>query len=127
MKPPSKSEVLLRKAKGDEAVLDVIILNIAIPNEIYGFHAQQAAEKMIKSLLAHLKIPYKKIHNIRELTDLLGNHNHPLPPEFSELDRLTPFGTAARYDDGDFDFSIDRPATRETIRKLRTWVEAKLK
>jgi HEPN domain-containing protein len=39
------------------------------------FHAQQCAEKYLKAELLHLKIPFKKVHDLQKLlNDLLPSH-----------------------------------------------------
>lgn len=40
------------------------------------FDAQQAAEKAVKAVLAHMGIKFPYIHNLTELLDLLLRHGH---------------------------------------------------
>ena len=51
-----RAELLLAKAKDDETLLEEIIFNEKIRDEIIGFHAQQAAEKLLKALFSWQKI-----------------------------------------------------------------------
>ena len=46
------ARLLQRKATQDLAVLDRLLDDAAIDDETLGYHAQQAAEKLIKALLA---------------------------------------------------------------------------
>ena len=47
-----QARLLQRKASQDLAVLDKLLDDPAIDDETLGYHAQQAAEKLIKALLA---------------------------------------------------------------------------
>jgi HEPN domain-containing protein len=47
-----QARLLQRKAAQDLAVLDRLLDDAAIDDETLGYHAQQAAEKLIKALLA---------------------------------------------------------------------------
>ena len=118
-----KAEILLKKAKQDVDLLDAVISNSNVADDIFGFHAQQAAEKYLKALLSHFQIAFKHTHNLRSLMELLGKAGHPLPTDLADLDRLTPFGTLARYEEGDSSSPLDRKQTRELIRKTTAWVE----
>jgi HEPN domain-containing protein len=93
------ARLLQRKAAQDLAVLDRLLDDPAIDNETLGYHAQQAAEKLIKALLALHGHDYPRSHNIGLLLDLLASHDIPLPERFEALQTLTPFGTVFRYDD----------------------------
>lgn len=71
MEPLERAKLLLAKAKDDETLLEEIISNEKIRDEIIGFHAQQASEKLLKALLMAKNIPYRKTHDLRELIDLI--------------------------------------------------------
>jgi hypothetical protein len=43
--PPDRHDVLLRKAKQDELVLERLLDDCDVDDDTLGFHAQQAAEK----------------------------------------------------------------------------------
>jgi hypothetical protein len=46
------ARVLAGKAAGDEAVLEILLDDLRVPDEVLAFHAQQAVEKRLKSVLA---------------------------------------------------------------------------
>ncbi len=69
-----------------------------IEDDLLGFHAQQAAEKMLKALLAFRGVDYPKTHNLRVLVELLSAEGIRLPETLAEIDRLTQFRTTFRYD-----------------------------
>ena len=47
-----KAEILLRKADEDIYLMRAVLADAQVSDEAWGFHAQQAAEKLLKSLLA---------------------------------------------------------------------------
>jgi HEPN domain-containing protein len=63
MEPLERAELLLAKAKDDETLLEEIISNEKVRDEIIGFHAQQAAEKLIKAYKIS-RIAYGNTHPI---------------------------------------------------------------
>ena len=80
--PPDRPEILLRKAQQDELVLERLLGHEDIDDDTLGFHAQQAAEKMLKAALASQGIDYPKTHNLRVLMELLATAGIQLPKEF---------------------------------------------
>jgi hypothetical protein len=44
--------LLARKAEGDESVLDRLLDDPDVPDDVLGFHVQQAVEKRLKAVLA---------------------------------------------------------------------------
>ena len=76
------------------------------------FHAQQAAEKLLKGLLAYLEQPIPKTHDVEELQRLCL---HAVPaPELARLDLtlLSDYAVPARYD---FDFWPERETAAEAL------------
>jgi len=112
-----QARLLQRKAAQDLAVLDRLLNDDAIDDETLGYHAQQAAEKLIKALLALHRHDYPRSHNIGLLLDLLASHGIPLPERFEALQSLTPFSTVFRYDD--LPLEEDTPDRRSLPRPLR--------
>jgi hypothetical protein len=60
-----QSRLLLCKAGQDEYVLDAFLADPACPVEVYGFHAQQAVEKLLKAILAFQNIAYGSVSTLR--------------------------------------------------------------
>jgi hypothetical protein len=60
MRSLEHARLLLRKAAQDEFVLLKLIPDPASPDEMIGFHAQQAIEKMLKAVLAAKAIQYRR-------------------------------------------------------------------
>jgi HEPN domain-containing protein len=116
--------LLLRKADADLSLVEEVWDSEQVANEIIGFHCQQAAEKLLKSLLSEFGVSFARTHNLRVLMDLITDAGHALPSELADLDVLTPFGTVFRYEDiPPAQASLDRHATRIMLRVLRTFVD----
>jgi hypothetical protein len=126
MTPSDQARLLLRKAAQDMAVLDKLIDDPAIEDETLGYHAQQAAEKLIKALLALHGHDYPRSHNIGLLLDLLSSQGIALPGEVEALEALTPFGTVFRYDDLPFDDAPDRHSWPPLLHRLLAEVQGSM-
>lgn len=126
MKEREQAFLLLRKAAQDESLLDEVLSSDKVNDEIIGFHCQQAAEKMLKALLSDLRVTFRKTHELGALMEALGQAGEPLPSQFEDLDKLTPFGAVYRYDDYDAEYPLDRAEARRLLRSPRAWVEERL-
>ena len=126
MKQPELVRLLLHKAGQDEAVLAKLLSDPEIEDETVGFHAQQAAEKLLKAWLAHLGVDYPKVHRLEALVDLLEANGKSLPAELTDVGKLTPFATVFRYEDLPLAALFDRTAALELVRKLRAFAEAQI-
>jgi HEPN domain-containing protein len=120
--------MLLAKARQDEYVLDQFADNPEAADETFGFHAQQAAEKLLKAALAAHGVIYPRTHRLGDLLDLAGDRGLAVPEEFDELHRLTPFAVEYRYEffAEELEKPLDRAAVLAQVRRLRAWVEVKL-
>jgi HEPN domain-containing protein len=119
-----QARLLQRKASQDLAVLDRLMDDPSITDETLGYHAQQAAEKLIKALLALHGHDYPRSHNIGLLMDLLAGHGMPLPERFEAVEALTPFGTVFRYDDLPMEDTPDRHSWSPLLHGLQAYVTA---
>ncbi len=92
---------------------------------ILGFHAQQAAEKMLKAALAASGVEFPFTHRLADLLDLLSDGGVSLPDRFDEVRFLTPYAVDFRYDLYDED---DEPFVAAQwlalLEQLRDWAEA---
>lgn len=121
------AERLFKKAEEDEALLDEVLDSTRVSDEVFGFHCQQAAEKLLKAVLAIKGIVYRRTHDINELLGVMHQHNITIPAELQDIDLLTPFAVEYRYQEwADTDEALDRHAVREMIRKLHAWVEKQI-
>lgn len=122
------ARLLLAKARQDEYVLSRFVTDADAADETFGFHAQQAAEKLLKTALLAAGIAYPRTHRLGDLLDLGHDNGLPLPEEFEELNQLTPFAVEYRYEfySEEVDRPLDRQAVLDQVRKLRAWVEARM-
>lgn len=92
-------------------------------DEIFGFHAQQAAEKSMKARLAVLGIEYPKRHDLMVFINLLESVGEDVVG-LSDLVDLNPFGVQYRYeslpDDDDY---LDRVEILGKIEQLFSRIE----
>ena len=128
MEPLKGAKLLLAKAKDDEILLEEIITNERIREEIVGFHAQQAAEKLLKAFLMARSIPYRRTHDLRELIDLIRDHGIKFPELLMEIRTLSPFAVEFRYDyiPMEEELPFNRQKALEMVRQLRKWVEVEM-
>ena len=126
MKNREQALSLLKKATDDENLLEEVITSTQVSDEIFGFHCQQAAEKLLKALLSQAGIDFPRTHNLRLLMDLLADTDVPLPEYLVDIDFLTPYGTLFRYEDLPCDVYLDRQRFLEMIRTLHQVVADRL-
>ena len=128
MQLPQPVEILLRKARQDEFAVEKLLPDPATSDEIIGFHAQQAAEKLLKAVLAYYAVPYPRIHDLTELIDLLQEKRISFPAELEEIDRLTPFATVFRCAElaPEPSHAIDRSWALNCVQQVRVWAESVL-
>jgi HEPN domain-containing protein len=91
--------VLLRKADEDLLVLRKWASDPDVAQSILGFHAQQAAEKTLKAILAERETRYPFTHYLIDLLDLLKVGGLAVPQELEALDMLSVFAVDYRYED----------------------------
>jgi len=116
---------LLEKAGQDEFVMDKLMSDPASPDEAIGFHGQQAAEKLLKAVLASAGIAYPMTHRLAELIDLINDAGLRFPERLDDIRFLTPFAVEFRYDilPEEPESPFDRKSSRALVRKVRMWAE----
>lgn len=93
-------QIYLKKAAEDIVVLTKLLKDREVSDSSWGFHAQQALEKMLKAHLTKIKIPFSKSHDLGYLYDLIPTDKNKIFLDLTEeLDELTPFAVTSRYDD----------------------------
>ncbi|MBI5528368.1 MAG: HEPN domain-containing protein [Deltaproteobacteria bacterium] len=125
MPPREQIRLLMLKAAQDEYVLDALLNDPRAPVEVFGFHAQQAAEKMLKAIIVAAGGTFPMSHRIAELLDLAKDLRARLPDSFEELRHLTPFAVEFRYDvmPEESEEPLDVRRVRQLLRDLRAWAE----
>jgi hypothetical protein len=117
-----QAQVLLIKAAEDEAV----ILLAGIPEGPFGFHVQQAVEKLLKALLCQLSIEYKFTHNLDHLELQLKDAGEVLPKALQDFSKIGAFAVVHRYDDIPEFHVLDHEAAIETVRLIREHIVARI-
>lgn len=105
----ARARAFLQRAAADLAAVRALEALDEVPDEIVGFHGQQAAEKLLKAVLAAHGIDFPRTHSIRFLLDLLDDRGLAPPPELHGVTALYPFGVQLRYE-------VDRALLRRTTR-----------
>ena len=96
MSDPKCARMLLSAAKRDIEALRIMRRSDDIPAEIFGFHVQQAAEKLLKAWIALLGDSYPLTHSIETLLALITDRGAAAEP-FDDLAAYTPYAVEFRY------------------------------
>lgn len=87
----------LHKAEEDFEVAKYLVSRNAPYPSAIGFHAQQAAEKLLKALLTRLQVYFPKTHDLDAILDLLATVNEPLADSLRDTIVLSIYGVEVRY------------------------------
>lgn len=98
MKDIKIAQLLFQKARNDFSAIQNMIDVSLFSEDIFGFHAQQAVEKLLKALLAMNGIIYPKTHDIYPLLRLLESSGERTG-NFDDLVELNMYAVQARYDE----------------------------
>jgi HEPN domain-containing protein len=132
MTPPRElscqhADSLLNRAADHEIAPRFLLDRPEVPDAVVGFHLQQAAEVLLKAVLAAYAVVYERTHSLPVLRQLLRVNGIPLPEEFAALDELMPYAVETRYEEPPEDMAaLDRCAARELLRQLRVWAEGQI-
>jgi len=85
-----------------------------IAPEIVTFHAQQAAEKMLKALLVQRQVDFPRTHSIGALLALCAEAGFRDALEFTDASSLTRYAVATRYP------SEEEPVSRQEAKDAAT-------
>ena len=116
MSDPKQAAVLLFAAERD---FDAIrrMLDPGFHDEVFGQHAQQAAEKFLKAWLCLLGEQYPFRHDLQELMGLLAEQGS-LVEDFTALVQYTPYASELRYLDKKIE-PLKRSEAVQLVEKLR--------
>lgn len=113
-----QAKSLLRLAYRDYNALLAMERSALCADEIFGFHAQQAIEKALKSWLCAKDMLYPLTHELPRLLALLAGSGASVD-DFVALDKYTVFAVEARYLEGDADEALlDRADTITQVSAL---------
>ena len=114
-------KMLCMLAQDDESALQY-----PLPDQIFGFLAQQSCEKLLKALLGSNGVAYPLTHQLGELYKLLARCQETLPSLSYDPLQLVPFAVLLRYQYGPPLPESDRLAIRDSVAKLREHVVARI-
>ena len=120
--------MLLDAATRHVDTLRVLYRSDEISNEVFGFHVQQAAEKLLKGWIALLGDVYPLTHSVEELLNFLASRDSAVEP-FRDLVDYTPYAVEFRYAGVDLGAEpIDRESALALVQALlerveRRWAE----
>lgn len=121
------AKVLARKAEDDARAMHLLAPNPEISDEIVGFHAQQAIEKWLKSVMALRNLDEVRIHDLGRLLEILGQAGGDPPPGADQLDDLSIYAVPLRYADFLDAEPLDRDATVALVDEVGNWAAAQLR
>lgn len=93
-----------------------------IADDNFGFFAQQAVEKSLKSWITAIDKDFDFTHNLEDLFEQLVKYDKSCK-QFSELVFLTPFSVEFRYREAGWEAKLDRIGTVGKIKALIAQVE----
>ncbi|MEO8233610.1 MAG: HEPN domain-containing protein [Ignavibacteriota bacterium] len=86
---------------------------------VFGFHAQQAVEKILKAILTFNGIEYKRTHDLQTLFLQTDDAGVEFSIEIKNLEELTSFAVEFRYDLFIEDETLNRKEIYDTIKELQ--------
>ena len=120
------ARAIIKAAEADMRALQGMSDPEFFSDEIVGFHAQQAAEKLLKAWLALLGFTFPLTHDIGALLDLLGE-SEPDAETFRGLIALNPVAVQFRYEVVGKEMEpLDRGSLVKELRLLAERVQATL-
>ena len=126
MSDTNQAKNLLKIAQRDVRALSGMLNADTFADEIFGFHVQQAVEKLLKAWLAALGEVYPLTHNLILLLQILEDLGCDVT-EFYELSDFSPFAVILRYEEVSEEDSIERSHAIEQVGSLFLQVEAVIK
>jgi HEPN domain-containing protein len=117
--------LLLRKAREDASAVERLAPDEEMADSVVGFHAQQAAEKAMKAVLASRGDEFPWTHDLRHLMDRLEAIGIPLPELLIGVRELAPWAVEFRYGETIEDH-LDREQARVLTRDVVAWASASL-
>ena len=115
-------EQLIAAGERDCIAFRILARDHEAPSEILLFHAQQAAEKFLKAVLAAKGIVYRRTHDLLELVELLAANGFEVPADRDAMVRLGPYAVEFRYL-GAIAPEVTRSEAQTVIESLRSWAK----
>jgi HEPN domain-containing protein len=101
-------------------------LRLAVPDRTFGFHAQQAVEKLVKALIGGHGERYAFTHNVETLVDHAVRIGEQIPVRIELLVALTDYAGVWRYQEPDPITAGARDELRAEVIRLREFTNSRL-
>jgi HEPN domain-containing protein len=126
MKDAKHARLMLDMAGADVQAVTNMMDAEKFPESVFGFHCQQAVEKLCKAWLSVEGIEYPHTHDLRTLMQLVENHRPGEIDAFLDLVDLTDYAVQFRYE-APMDLQpLERPSLCERVLALYRYVESLL-
>ena len=99
-----------------------ILLNSDVEENIFGFHAQRAAELALKAWISLAGERYERTHSIIELVVIINNAGVPEVQRFAHLVTLSPYAVKYIYEEI-ADPTMDRHYVADEVNALADFVD----
>jgi len=119
------ARMLFAMAERNVRALRGMMVSEIFSDEIFGFHAQQATEKLLKCWLSLDGFVYPRSHDLEHLIRLLVEHGSLVPDCFYALIDLNDFSVQFRYEIFDEE-AIDRAAILKDVERCSSHLAARL-
>lgn len=90
------------------------------------FHAQQAAEKVLKAVMCLHSLEYRRTHDLEELAGRLADAGRAPNVAETDLRLLTPYAVEYRYDDEAPDL-LSASQAQAIVAALLSWGEEQVR
>ena len=105
--------------------MNVLLSDRSVADSAIGFHAQQAVEKALKSVLADRGVDFPWTHDLQLLLRRIEAAGVEIPECADRARRLTPWSVEYRYGEVIED-PLDRAAAAGTVDEVIAWAESSL-
>lgn len=95
MTPLDLARAFVAKAREDEDLLEQATTNLKVADSVFGFHAQQAAEKYLKAVLAIDQERPEWTHDLGKLARQCADAGHPFLKAWRRSTRCLHLGAGA--------------------------------
>lgn len=124
MSDPKHARLMLEMASADIQALQHMTDAGKFAESVFGFHCQQAVEKLLKAWLSLEGIGYPRTHDLRTLMRLIDERLPDTLAPFLDLVDLTDFAVQFRYE-APLDLQpLEREAIRDRMLTLRDQIVA---
>ena len=120
------ARVIATNAERDAVAVQKMAPDSELADEVVGLHAQQAAEKYLKAVLAHRGITYRRVHSITYLLGLLEDHDVAPPPRGPALEAVSPWAPHRRDHPDTHAAALARQAAVVLVAGVQAWARAEL-